>query len=118
MALDRTEIADQLREDIASGKYRAGDELPPYRHLASRLGAAPNTVGEAMRLLAAEGLVTSREKKPAVVRGGDEVAVSSEHREAVTRNELTQVQAELREIRTRINALDRRLSDLLSEPDA
>ncbi|GAA4866730.1 winged helix-turn-helix domain-containing protein [Saccharopolyspora rosea] len=116
MGLDRTEIADQLRKEIRSGTRPAGSELPPYRVLAKQLGAAPNTVGEAIRLLATEGLVTIRTKRPAKVREvDDDTGPSQEERTSAFRNELNEAQAELRDIRARINALDRRLSGLLTE---
>ncbi|MEV0057266.1 winged helix-turn-helix domain-containing protein [Saccharopolyspora shandongensis] len=115
MGLNRTEIADQLRKAIASGKYKPSGELPPYRVLADELGAAPNTVGEAMRILAAEGLVDIRTKRPAKVRGSRDAVVPQEERDATVRAGLNEVQAELRDIRTRINTLDRRISKLLGE---
>jgi DNA-binding FadR family transcriptional regulator len=53
------QIADQLRAAIASGTLAPGTRLPPEAELASRYGVSRGTVREAMRMLAASGLVAS-----------------------------------------------------------
>lgn len=115
MGLDRTEIADQLREGITSGQYRAGQKLPGYRQLARSFGAAPNTVGEAVRLLADEGLVTTKAGASAVVRNLDEVAVAPTDRAATVQETLTEVRAELRDARERLQSAEKRVADLLTD---
>ena len=63
-----------IRREIASGKLKPGDALPPVRQLAGDLGVNFNTVARAYRDLEQEGLVTS-------VRGrGTLVASSTETR--------------------------------------
>ncbi|WDN56229.1 GntR family transcriptional regulator [Streptomyces clavuligerus] len=49
--------AAALRTDITAGTYAAGAELPGQRELAEKYGVAQNTMGQALRLLEAEGLV-------------------------------------------------------------
>ncbi|MEU2771187.1 GntR family transcriptional regulator [Streptomyces diastaticus] len=49
--------AAALRADITAGTYAAGAELPGQRELAEKYGVAQNTMGQALRLLEAEGLV-------------------------------------------------------------
>ncbi len=44
-------IAQQLAEDIAAGRYRAGERLPPERDLATSLGVSRTTVREALLAL-------------------------------------------------------------------
>lgn len=117
MALDRTEIAAHLRDDINKGVYKTGEKLPSYRELATQLGAATNTVGEAVRLLAGEGLVTIRPNSRTVVRSPDEGELSPEERTNRVRSELAQVQAELRDVKTKFTALDQRVSKLLATLD-
>lgn len=109
MALDRTEIADQLREAIASGDYPPGRKLPPQRELANQLGAAPNTVGAALKILAGEGLITLRQKASALVR--DPAATASE---APIQQELAEVRTELNAIRARLVEVDQRVADLIN----
>ena len=116
MALSRTEIADQSRDDISKGTYATGDKLPSYRELAAKFGAAPNTVGEAVRLLAAENLVRIRQTNRAVVCSPEE-AEQSEAPEAALRTKFDEARTELHEVRAQVRALDRRISDLLSKLD-
>ncbi|HEY2579465.1 MAG TPA: GntR family transcriptional regulator [Streptosporangiaceae bacterium] len=50
-------IARDLRQAIEAGELAAGQRLPSERELAARYGTARNTAREAIRLLAAAGLV-------------------------------------------------------------
>jgi LacI family transcriptional regulator len=60
-----TTFANQLKQQItwliASGKLKAGDQLPPVQVLAERLGINLHTVRHAYQKLAADGLVESRQ---------------------------------------------------------
>ncbi|WP_245239068.1 GntR family transcriptional regulator [Streptomyces sp. MZ04] len=49
--------AAALRADIAAGTFAPGEALPGQRELADKYGVAQNTMGQALRLLEAEGLV-------------------------------------------------------------
>jgi GntR family transcriptional regulator len=51
------QIVDQLRVLIVEGRLPAGGSLPPVRTLALELGLHFNTVAEAYRTLAQEGLL-------------------------------------------------------------
>lgn len=53
-------IADQLRGEIARGKWPSGTRLPPEAELAARFGVNRHTVRHATRVLADEGLLYSR----------------------------------------------------------
>ena len=110
----RAEIADRLRREIESGAYPAGSKLPSYRQLASTFGAAPNTVGEAMRLLASEGRVVIRPQAGAVVVDSSDVVVSAEARLAAARSELVVLREELRSIRQAVDQIDGRVAELIS----
>ncbi|MFN0051931.1 MAG: GntR family transcriptional regulator [Planctomycetales bacterium] len=54
------QVVHQIRYQIASGRLKAGEELPPIRVLAERLVINPNTVARAYRELEAAGLVEKR----------------------------------------------------------
>ncbi len=54
------QIVQQIRHQIASGRLRPGDELPPIRTLAQQLVINPNTVARAYRELESAGLITSK----------------------------------------------------------
>jgi phosphoserine phosphatase RsbU/P len=64
----REQIARQLRDRIVRGELPAGEELPPYRHLARQHRVAPSTVEAAYEVLAGDGLLT--------VEAGGEVRVA------------------------------------------
>lgn len=49
------QIVDGLRRHLVTGRFAAGERLPPVRHLARDLGIHHNTVAEAYRRLASEG---------------------------------------------------------------
>jgi Cof subfamily protein (haloacid dehalogenase superfamily) len=51
------QVAEQLRQLINSGEYKAGDRIPSERELASRLGVGRPAVREALRELKTQGLL-------------------------------------------------------------
>ena len=51
------QVAEQLRQLISSGEYKAGDRIPSERDLASQLGVGRPAVREALRELKAQGLL-------------------------------------------------------------
>jgi GntR family transcriptional regulator len=61
-------LAEELRASIAGGTLSEGDRLPSERVLAARHGIARNTAREAVRLLAAQGLVTAEHGRGVFVR--------------------------------------------------
>jgi len=69
--IDRVRAADQilddLRERILSGELAHGSRFPPDRDLAERYGVSVATVREAVRALAAMGLVKVRHGTGSVV---------------------------------------------------
>lgn len=62
---ERTAAA--LRRDILGGTFAAGEFLPGQRELAERYGVAYNTAAQALKVLAAEGLVEVIPRKGSVV---------------------------------------------------
>lgn len=62
-------LAHDLRAAIVSGDLAPGAKLPSERTLAAEHGVARNTVREAVRLLADEGLVTAEHGRGVFVRG-------------------------------------------------
>jgi GntR family transcriptional repressor for pyruvate dehydrogenase complex len=53
-------VAHELLVLILSGRFRPGDRLPPERQLALGFGVSRPTIRQALRVLAASGLVESR----------------------------------------------------------
>lgn len=62
------QVAAQLREQISSGAI--GPRLPSAMVLAEQMGAAPNTVQRALRVLREEGLIYSVPGRGTFVREG------------------------------------------------
>lgn len=54
------QIVNQVKQLCASGKLKAGDELPPVRTLGEQLLINPNTVARAYRELEREGVLVTR----------------------------------------------------------
>lgn len=64
------QIAGAVREGIAEGRLAPGERLPAGRDLAEATGVTLETVQRAYRLLAQEGLVTSRVGRGTVIAAG------------------------------------------------
>lgn len=65
---DYRRIADAVAADIAAGRLRPGDRLPPQRAFARRRGIANSTAGRVYRELAARGLVVGEVGRGTFVR--------------------------------------------------
>ena len=113
MALERAEIAAHLRREITLGRYMPGEKLPSQRTLAAKLGAAPNTVGEALKILASEGLLLVKPKSGALVLSPVAAESPSEDPVADAREALGEIQAGIRSARSQLNALDRQVTAAL-----
>ncbi len=63
------QIVNQVKYLVASGRLRAGEELPSIRTLAEQLLVNPNTVARAYRELELAGIVTKRRTSGTYVSG-------------------------------------------------
>ena len=61
-------IADQIEQQIRSGKLKPGEKLESIRQLAKTEGVSINTVRSAMEVLSQTGLVTSLPRKGLIVQ--------------------------------------------------
>ena len=64
-------LTERLRQFMAEGHFRDGDKLPPERALAESFGVSRSSVREAIRALAAKGLLESRQGDGTYVRVPD-----------------------------------------------
>jgi GntR family transcriptional regulator len=62
------QIADSIRERIASGKLQPGDAIPTIEELRTQWRCSPGTARSALAVLRAEGLITQGRGKAATVR--------------------------------------------------
>src|ERR1700728_4056866 len=67
------EICERIREQLALGVLKPGDQLPPERDLAQQLGVSRNVLREALRSLEMAGILRLRKgvKGGAFIREGD-----------------------------------------------
>lgn len=67
------QVASGIREDIANGKYAAGERIPSARELAETYGVALTTAVKAVEELREEGLIETRRGKGSFVRTRSEL---------------------------------------------
>lgn len=87
------QIADQLREEILSGKLKEGDYLPSIRGLAKDLKISVITTMKAYEQLEAEGLVTAAQGKGFYVNAQDSEMLKEQHMRRVEEALLEAIQA-------------------------
>ena len=98
------EIAADIREQIRSGRLVPGDKLRSLRSLAADYSVAQGTVGAAMEVLRAEGLIDTVQSKGSVV-----VAVPGE---VPADPAVAKLSAEVAELREMVRDHDVMLRDL------
>ena len=64
------QIIDQVKNLVAAGRLKSGDEMPTIRALAQQLLINPNTVARSYRELEAQGILLSRQGSGTVVADG------------------------------------------------
>lgn len=67
-------VCDRIREQVADGRLKRGDKLPPERQLAEQLGVSRLAIREALRSLENAGLVVLQRgpKGGAFIQGGSD----------------------------------------------
>jgi|SRR5664280_571176 GntR family transcriptional regulator len=64
-----SQVAAELRREIAEGVVKAGERLPPARDLAAVMGVNQNTMFRALRLLRDEGILEFQRGRGITVSG-------------------------------------------------
>jgi GntR family transcriptional regulator len=77
------QIENHVQFAIASGRLKAGDQLPSVRELSERLGVNPNTVAKAYRDLEVMGLLYTRRGMGVFVNKGIEAKCREECRKRI-----------------------------------
>jgi GntR family transcriptional regulator len=87
-----TQLVDQLRQLIAKGEIKVGDQLPTVREMAADLRVNFNTVARAYRILDEAGLISTQKGRGTYIwEPPTEVALKKlreENLESLTRNYL------------------------------
>lgn len=68
------QVIEQLRDAVRQGEWAVGERIPTESELASTLGVGRNTVREAVRALAHNGLLEVRQGDGTYVRATNEVS--------------------------------------------
>ena len=71
------QVAQQMRQLVASGALAPGTPIPSVRQLARDLGVSLNTIARAYRLLESEGFLVIRDRAGVVVAAPAEVIEDS-----------------------------------------
>lgn len=71
------QLADVIKSDIVSGKFKITEKLPSVRDFAFQFGINPNTVQKALQILEDEGLIyTDRTNGKFVSVSQDKISVT------------------------------------------
>ncbi|MFI6712758.1 GntR family transcriptional regulator [Nonomuraea sp. NPDC050478] len=111
-------IAEDIRRDIASGRYAVGEQLPVARELSEKYGVAMMTIGNALAVLRDEGLIETRQGAGSFVTRSPDDA-TSELSPGERSEEFRIISDQLREIRQHMEKLTVRLDELdaRTQPD-
>lgn len=106
-------IADELRRDIAVGRYPVGEALPSIAKLGERFGAAGATVERALAVLREENIIMTRQGTPSIVtRRPEEAGEPTGETAEGPSEEFTLLLGQLREIREQVRRLSVKVDDL------
>lgn len=106
--------ADQLRQEIRSGRLKPGDQLPSSRELRETFGIANATVHAALRVLRDEGLIYSVQGRGTYVADAPATPTGPTPQEAADGKggQLSAYTAALTEVRDQLRELSAVVSDL------
>ena len=68
------QLAEALRQQIAAGELKPGDQLPSYVQMRQQHGATQNTVDKVFALLEQDGLILRERSRGTFVRSPAEAA--------------------------------------------
>jgi DNA-binding GntR family transcriptional regulator len=112
-------IADDLRQDIAAGRYAVGGPFPSIAELVDRFAAAKATVERALELLRDEGLLASRQGSRTVVIAEPPPSIHPTAEPDTYREELRVLHGRMQDLErivallsTQVEELDRRTQHL------
>ena len=81
-----SQVVEQIKHAVASGRLRSGDQLPSVREMAIDLRINPNTVAKAYRELERDGVVQARQgsgvfvaDQAPVLQKGERLKIAARH---------------------------------------
>ena len=66
------QLADMIKSDIVSGKFKTTEKLPSVREFALSFGINPNTVQKALQILEDDGLIVTDRTNGKFVAGSSD----------------------------------------------
>lgn len=102
------QIADDLREQIRSGRLSPGDPLPSTARLAEQYDSSASVIKMAVGVLRTEGLVVGQQGKGVFVRDGVQPGQSSDA--------LSVIRAELDALTARVAEVEQALAESKKRP--
>jgi GntR family transcriptional regulator len=103
------QVADELRDSIASGGLQPGERLPSGRDLARRYGVAPMTISHALDVLREEKLVEAYPGRGVFV--ADRSASGPSRDDARQDPAITSLRGDLDRLAERVARIERILAD-------
>jgi DNA-binding GntR family transcriptional regulator len=99
----KVQIADNLRDRVASGAYAPGDKLPPVRELAMEYHVVTGTVRDAIDVLRREGILQTRSTRGTYVLKTPSEQPPSEY--AIVIGRIDELAEEVRRLRGEVTEL-------------
>jgi DNA-binding GntR family transcriptional regulator len=100
------EVAEKIRAEIRSGHLAPGDRVEPLRALAVKYDVAQGTVGGAMEVLRAEGLIETLQGKGSFVVAIPAADPAASEMETRLRGEIDELRREVAELRDDVERLE------------
>ncbi|MCX5313146.1 winged helix-turn-helix domain-containing protein [Streptomyces sp. NBC_00154] len=109
----KVQIADALRDEIASTPLPAGHRLASLRDLADRFKVTTVTVGNALKVLADEGVIISVPTRGYFVQDRpSEDGAGQDASAPVSRDEINAIHSEIQQLAARVAELEKRTQPL------
>ncbi|MGA4801891.1 GntR family transcriptional regulator [Streptomyces lavendulocolor] len=106
----KVQIADALRDEITTEQLPAGHRLASLRELADRFQVTTVTVGNALKVLADEGVIVSVPTRGYFVQSPPSDAVAEQNASGpVNRDEINAIHSEIRRLAARVAELEKRV---------
>ncbi len=104
-----TQVVQQIKHLVASGRLTAGEQLPPVRKLAEQLLINPNTVARAYRELESAGVVVSKRGSGVFVSEGGS-PLSQKEKQRILNGRIDTLLVEARQLGVGLEALQTMLA--------
>ncbi|MFE2088445.1 GntR family transcriptional regulator [Streptomyces sp. NPDC059460] len=109
----KVQIADALRDEIESTPLPAGHRLASLRDLADRFKVTTVTVGNALKMLADEGVIISVPTRGYFVQDRpSEGGAGQDASTPVNRDEINAIHSEIQQLAARVAELEKRTQPL------